>query len=104
MLLGRCRLVAVLVRISLTTSGDGKEPWVARNRWSTRAATPEINGADSLVPPVSHTPTLLPLKSWQPAPGSHAAQLRSPGAMRSTPLVPVWLGPAELRAETPLSL
>src|SRR5579871_2741294 len=82
---GACTSLAVLVRISFTTAGLGVVPWCdARYASMTSAAAPAVSGEDSLVPPVSWKGS--PAQSWYAGEAEHSAQLRSPGATRSTVL------------------
>ena len=72
----------------------------------TRAATPAVSGADSLVPPPPRTGVGWPAKLTHSAHNAvsveHRTQLSSPGATRSM-TDPVWLKPLELN-ELMLSL
>ncbi len=82
----------------MTTAGLGKPPWVFLYACITRAAAPDTNGADSLVPPASSIALGLPrllVHSEYLVFASQEAQLRSPGATRLT-VPPASLKPAEL--------
>src|SRR5579872_1412185 len=90
---------AVLVRICLTSAGDGELPWCVRAFASiTSAAAAEVNGADSLVPPKAwigdgadgERKLLQNPWSMMAVLVEHKAQFRSPGATRST-VRPPWV-------------
>ncbi len=87
--------------ICLTTAGDGRLPlWACWYAWMTRAATPAVSGAASLVPPSRLTSEALPAKLLHAENslrlGVQSVQFRSPGATTST-VFPSWVNPPELR-------
>src|SRR5262249_25763999 len=92
---------SVLETIScLTSAGLGGVPrCVFSYAWMTSAATPDVIGADWLVPPKDWTGDAAPGRLAQPPNSAwcveHSAQSDSPGATRSL-VRPRWSKPDEL--------